>query len=73
MKFLTFMCSPVGRGIRLLLGAILIALAVNIGGTVAWALGGFALLPIATGILGLCPINPLVGRPLRCGAECNIS
>jgi hypothetical protein len=73
MKFLTFMCSPIGRGIRLLIGALLITLGVVAGGALGWALGIFALLPISTGILGLCPINPLVGRPLRCGEECAVN
>jgi hypothetical protein len=64
------MSTPVGRVIRVLMGAALIALGVVVGGAAGWALGIFAILPIATGVLGLCPINPLVGRPIRCDAAC---
>jgi hypothetical protein len=29
------------------------------------ALAVFAVLPIATGVFGVCPINPLFGEPVR--------
>ncbi len=70
MRFLSFMSTPTGRAIRVLMGIALIAGGVALGGSAGWALGIFALLPIATGVLGLCPINPLVGRPIRCDAAC---
>lgn len=70
MRFLSFMSTPVGRVIRVVMGVALIAVALGLGGTAGWAVGIFALLPIATGVLGLCPINPLVGRPIRCDEAC---
>jgi hypothetical protein len=70
MRFLSFMSTPVGRLIRVVMGVALIAAALAVGGTGGWALGIFAVLPIATGVLGLCPINPLVGRPIRCDEAC---
>ena len=65
MRFLSFMNTPVGRGIRIGGGLLLLVVGILIGGTVGTALAVFALLPIATGVFGLCPINPLVGRPMR--------
>ena len=65
MKFLHFMNTPVGRWIRIVAGVALIAVGIAIGGTVGLVLAAFALLPIATGAFGLCPINPLFGESMR--------
>jgi hypothetical protein len=65
MRFLSFMNTPVGRGIRIVGGLALMIAAVDIGGAAGAALAVFALLPIATGVFGLCPINPLFGQPVR--------
>ncbi len=65
MRFLSFMNTPVGRGIRIAGGLLLLVGGVVLGGPAGTALALFALLPIATGVFGLCPINPLVGRPMR--------
>ncbi len=65
MKFLHFMNTPVGRWIRIVAGAALIAVGIAIGGTVGFVLAAFALLPIATGVFGVCPINPLFGESMK--------
>ena len=65
MGFLSFMNTRVGRGIRIVGGLLLLIGGVLIGGAVGTALALFALLPIATGVFGLCPINPLFGQPMR--------
>lgn len=65
MAFLSFMNSPAGRVLRVALGVVLIVVAVAVGGPLGIALGLFAVLPIATGAFGVCPVNPLVGQPLR--------
>jgi hypothetical protein len=65
MGFLMFMNTTVGRWIRILAGLGLVALGLALGGTVGWAVAVFALLPIATGVLGVCPINPLFGQSMR--------
>lgn len=70
MKFLSFMSTPVGRVLRVVMGAVIIAAGLAIGGTVGTALAIFGVLPPLTGVLGICPINPLVGRPLRCDEAC---
>lgn len=65
MAFLSFMNRPLGRVLRVALDAALVVVAVLVGGPLGVALGLFALLPIATGAFGVCPVNPLVGRPVR--------
>ena len=65
MRFLTFMNTPTGRWIRVGGGLVLLALGVVIGGGPGTALALFAVLPIATGVFGVCPFNPLFGQPMR--------
>ena len=65
MRFLSFMNTPAGRGIRIGGGLLLLVVGILIGGIGGTALAVFALAPIATGVFGLCPINPLVGQPMR--------
>ena len=72
MKFLSFMSTPIGRVLRVVMGAVIIWAGLAIGGAGGIALAIFGFLPPITGILGLCPINPLVGRPIRCDAACRM-
>ena len=65
MRFLNFMNTSTGRGIRIAGGLALAAVGVVIGGGPGTALAVFAVLPIATGVFGVCPVNPLFGQPLR--------
>ncbi len=65
MRFLSFMNTPLGRWIRIAGGLVLIAVGVAIGGVAGTALAVFALLPIATGVFGVCPINPLFGQSMK--------
>lgn len=69
VKFLRFMNTPTGRGIRMVGGVALIAAGARMGGPAGWSLAAFGLLPFATGATGICPISPLVGEPMRgsCG------
>ena len=73
MKFLSFMSTPVGRVIRILMGAVIIAIGLNIDGGFGLALTIFGFLPPITGIFGICPLNPLVGRPIRCDETCRLA
>jgi hypothetical protein len=70
MKFLDFMSTPAGRVIRVLAGLALILAGTALGGA-GWALAAFGLLPLATGVFGVCPISPLVGRSFR-GNACPV-
>ena len=65
MKFLSFVNTPTGRAIRI--GGALVVLAVGLvlGGWLGTALVVFSVLPLATGVFGVCPVNPLVGQPMR--------
>ena len=65
MKFLSFMNTSTGRMIRVVAGMAVLVAGVLLGGGVGAALAVFAVLPIATGVFGLCPINPLFGQPMR--------
>jgi len=65
MRFLRFMSTPSGRIIRVVVGGALIGAGFVVGGPIGRGLGIFGLLPVATGATGICPLNPLVGSPLR--------
>ena len=65
MKFLSFMNTPAGRVIRVAGGLLVLAVGLLVGGGLGLALAVFAVLPVATGVFGLCPINPLVGQSMR--------
>jgi UPF0716 family protein affecting phage T7 exclusion len=65
MTFLHFMNTSVGRSIRIVAGVVLIAAGIAVGGTLGVVLALFALLPIATGVFGVCPVNPLFGESMK--------
>ena len=69
MKFLTFMNTPTGREIRIGGGLLLVGIGLVLGGGFGLGLALFAVLPITTGIFGVCPINPLFGRSVRACAR----
>ncbi|HEY1906366.1 MAG TPA: YgaP-like transmembrane domain [Myxococcaceae bacterium] len=66
MALAVFMASPLGRGLRIVVGALLIYLGLSVirgvGGT---ALALFGILPLTTGLLNLCLLAPLLGAPFR--------
>ena len=66
MAFVEWMASPLGRGLRVVFGALLIyvglAVVQGVGGVL---LAAFGAVPIATGLLNVCPIAPLLGAPMR--------
>ena len=65
MRFLSFMNTRPGRMIRVVGGLAVLIVGLVVGGGLGTALAVFSVLPIATGVFGLCPINPLVGQPMR--------
>ncbi len=65
MRFLSFMNTSTGRIIRVVAGLVVLAVGIALGGGLGVALAVFAVLPIATGVFGLCPVNPLFGQPMR--------
>jgi hypothetical protein len=65
MQFLSFMNTPTGRAIRIGGGLVVLAVGLVLGGWLGTALAAFSVLPVATGVFGVCPINPLVGQSMR--------
>jgi hypothetical protein len=61
---LTFLSSTAGRWTRAVVGAILVASGVALGGW-AWALSVVGLVFVLVGALDVCLLAPLAGRPLR--------
>ncbi|HEX2910140.1 MAG TPA: DUF2892 domain-containing protein [Chloroflexia bacterium] len=65
MAFALFMASPLGRGLRIVAGLILMALGIfwlgNLGG---WILAAVGLVPLAAGVFDVCLFAPLFGAPL---------
>ena len=60
--FEMFMASTYGRVARGALGIGLIAAGLLVvGGTFGWVVAGLGLVPIAAGVLNLCPVAPLWG------------
>lgn len=73
MKFVRFMSTPAGRGIRVAMGVGLLAVGARIGGPAGWGVAAFALLPLVTGAADICPICPLLGDAKRGEAGCTSS
>jgi hypothetical protein len=64
--FIRFMASPTGRILRIVAGSALIASGLMItGGSKGTLIAAIGLLPILTGVLNICVIAPLFGKPLR--------
>ena len=70
MKFLSFMSTPIGRVLRVVMGLAIIAIGLSIDGGLGVGIIIFGFVPPLTGIFGICPINPLIGRPIRCDEAC---
>ncbi|MCL6645095.1 MAG: DUF2892 domain-containing protein [Dehalococcoidia bacterium] len=68
MGLATFMASTAGRLLRVVLGIVLIAIGVTIGGPAGWVIAVIGLVPIAAGVANVCLIGPLIGAPFR-GSE----
>ncbi len=68
MRFVEWMATPLGRGLRVVAGALLVyvglAVVQGVAGTLLAAVG---VVPIATGMLNVCLIGPLLGAPMKGG------
>jgi hypothetical protein len=64
MAFARFMASPFGRGLRVLLGAILIVGGYSMHDTGGLVLLVVGLIPLATGLFDWCLFAPLFGFPI---------
>lgn len=63
MKFSQFMANPVGRIIRVLAGAVLIAVGIAMKSTGGYVLAVVGALPLAAGVFDVCIFAPLFGMP----------
>lgn len=71
MAFAQFMATPLGRGIRVVAGIVLIALGLLVvEGTGGIILAVIGLMPILAGALNICLIAPLIGAPFS-GSQLN--
>ena len=69
MQFVKFMTSGMGRGVRIALGLLILALGLfAVDGTLGVILPVAALIPISGGVFDFCLIGFAMGYPLR-GAE----
>lgn len=64
MSFARFMASPLGRGIRVITGAVMIVAGLVIGSTGGYVLAAVGVLPLLAGALNVCVIAPVLKAPL---------
>ncbi len=64
MAFVQFITSPLGRGIRIIVGIALIAWGLGmVGGVAGWVIALVGLLPLTLGIVNGCLLARLFGGP----------
>ncbi|MGB7962041.1 MAG: DUF2892 domain-containing protein [Propionicimonas sp.] len=65
MALIDFLASSTGRWVRGAVGAILLVFAFIVGGMWGWILGVLGVVFVAVGVLDICLLAPLLGKPLR--------
>jgi hypothetical protein len=66
MAFARFMASPLGRGVRIVAGLVLIAVGLLVvKDTSGLILAVVGLVPLLAGIVDICLFAPLFGGPLQ--------
>jgi Protein of unknown function (DUF2892) len=65
MGFARFMAGPVGRGVRIVAGLLLMFWGFRQGTTVGTLVGAFGVVALAAGGFNWCLIAPLIGAPFR--------
>ncbi|HEY9084782.1 MAG TPA: YgaP-like transmembrane domain [Candidatus Tyrphobacter sp.] len=65
MGFLRFMASPLGRLLRILLGAALIVWGYLMHSTAGYVLLAVGFVPLAAGLFDWCFFAPIFGLPLQ--------
>ncbi|MGD9793233.1 MAG: DUF2892 domain-containing protein [Acidimicrobiia bacterium] len=64
MSFARFMAGPIGRGVRALVGVVMIAGGLAMGSTGGYILAVVGLLPLVAGLANICVLGPLFKAPL---------
>jgi hypothetical protein len=66
MGFAKFMAGPIGRGVRVLAGALLVALGLfGMEQPVGIIVAAVGVVFILVGVLNICLIAPIIGAPFR--------
>jgi hypothetical protein len=66
MGFAKFMAGPIGRGVRVLAGALLVALGLfGMEQPVGILVAAVGVVFILVGVLNICLIAPIIGAPFR--------
>ena len=69
MSFARFMASPIGRGIRVVAGLVIIVAGLVIGSAGGYLLAAVGLVPLMAGLLNVCVIAPVLKAPFS-GKAC---
>ncbi len=68
MGFARFMASPIGRGLRIVVGLVLIGCGLGlVGGTGGWIMAIAGLLPLTLGVINGCIFAPILKVPFKGG------
>ncbi len=71
MKIVKLLTSPFGRGLRIVLGALVIAIGqFVIGGTPGTLMSVIGIIPIAGGVFDFCIISAILGYGFSSPAAC---
>lgn len=65
MSFAQFMAGPVGRGVRVLAGIVLVIAGLAVGSAVGWVLAIVGVVAFLAGALNFCLLAPVLKAPFR--------
>jgi len=68
MSFARFMAGPIGRGVRVAAGQLMIIAGIAMGSAGGWILAAVGVLPLLAGALNICVLAPLLKAPFS-GSE----
>ncbi len=69
MAFARFMAGPIGRGIRVVAGLVIIVAGLVIGSAGGYLLAAVGLVPLMAGLLNVCVLAPVLKAPFS-GKAC---
>ena len=69
MAFARFMAGPIGRGIRVVAGLVIIVAGLVIGSAGGYLLAAVGLVPLMAGLLNVCFFAPVLKAPFS-GKAC---
>lgn len=63
MSFARFMAGPIGRGVRIAAGAVIIAAGLVMSSAGGYVLAAIGVVPVLAGALNVCLIAPVLKAP----------